>query len=328
MMTSKDFEYKQTLFLFTKDGQKLSFKNDNVIITDKDSKIIHQSTCYRLFAIFIVGHITITSGLIQRAAKFGFSISFLTVGFRLYHTITPTGESNTILRQKQYSYSDLAAGCALIENKIRNQRYILSQLRGKTPEQKSSIELLDAAVSALQYTDSVRSIMGVEGSASRVYFKAFFDNVPWYGRKPRIKFDMINSLLDIGYTLLFCYMDAMLAIYGFDRYCGILHTMFYMRKSLVCDMVEPFRVIIDRQVKKGINLGQFKKEDFTVINNKWQLKYEKSPEYSSVFIKCILEYKTDIFLYVREFYRRSMKGTLNDNYPMWLMEDKNAFGQL
>ena len=29
---------------------------------------------------------------------------------------------------------------------------------------------------------------------------------------------------------------------------------FYMRKSLVCDLVEPLRPIIDQQVKKSINL--------------------------------------------------------------------------
>lgn len=43
-----------------------------------------------------------------------------------------------------------------------------------------------------------------------------------------------------------------------DVYCGVLHTMFYMRKSLVCDVMEPFRAIVDEQVKKSLNLGQFK----------------------------------------------------------------------
>lgn len=67
MMSVNDFNSKQILLLITKEGQKLSFKNENVIITDSNNTIIHQSTCYRLFAIFILGHITITSGLIQRA---------------------------------------------------------------------------------------------------------------------------------------------------------------------------------------------------------------------------------------------------------------------
>lgn len=47
-------------------------------------------------------------------------------------------------------------------------------------------------------------------------------------------------------------------LHAMDVYCGVLHTMFYMRKSLVCDVMEPFRVIVDEQVKKSLNLGQFK----------------------------------------------------------------------
>lgn len=69
MMSSHDFHEKQILFLVAKDGEKLSFRNDNVIVTDKNGNIKHQSTCYRLFAIIVVGHISITTGLLQRAKK-------------------------------------------------------------------------------------------------------------------------------------------------------------------------------------------------------------------------------------------------------------------
>lgn len=102
----------------------------------------------------------------------------------------------------------------------------------------------------------------------------------------------------------------------FDEYCGVLHTQFYMRKSLVCDIVEPFRVIIDRQTKKSVNLGQFKEKDFEIFGGKWCLKYEKSSEYSSVFLKAIMEYKEDIFLYIRDFYRSFMKGRLDVDFPV------------
>ena len=55
MMSSRDFECKQLAFVFTNDEEKISFKNDNLVITDKDGKVKHQSTCYRLFALFICG---------------------------------------------------------------------------------------------------------------------------------------------------------------------------------------------------------------------------------------------------------------------------------
>lgn len=317
MMSPKDFEAKQILFLVTKEGQSLSFRNDNVVITDKNKKVIHQSTCYRLFAVFVVGHISITSGLIQRAKKFGFAIVLMTPSFRMYQIISSSAEANVLLRKKQYEYDEIFAARALVANKIENQRYNLMQIRDKRETVREAVKLIDASLVTLESADTIQSIMGVEGSASRVYFKAYFDNVTWKGRKPRIKPDMTNALLDIGYTILFSFIDALLALYGFDRYWGILHRQFYMRKSLVCDMVEPFRVIIDKQVKKGVNLGQFKERDFQVYDGKWCLKYEKSSEYSSIFLSALLSRKEEIFIYIRDFYRKTMKGKLSEEFPEW-----------
>ena len=308
------------MFLITKDGQKLSFQNDNVVIKDKNGKIIHQSTCYRLFAIIIVGHISITSGLIQRAKKFGFGIAFMTSGFRMYQTISATAQANVMLRRKQYEYNSLGAAKALIRNKIENQRRVISAKREKSEYDRQTVNRLDGYMIKLNDAQNFREILGLEGSASRVYFASLFDDIAWMGRKPRVKQNMVNSLLDIGYTILFCYIEAIIALYGFDEYCGVLHTQFYMRKSLVCDIVEPFRVIIDRQTKKSVNLGQFKEKDFEIFDGKWWLKYEKSSEYSSVFLKAIMEYKEDIFLYIREFYRSFMKGRIDVDFPVWRWE--------
>ena len=104
MIDNKDFEFKQILFLFAAEGDKLSFRNDNILIMDRQGKIKHQSTCYRLFLLCVVGHITITSGLIQRAKKFGFSICLFTTTMRLYTFIDGGMEGNTLLHKYQYEY--------------------------------------------------------------------------------------------------------------------------------------------------------------------------------------------------------------------------------
>ena len=46
-----------------------------------------------------------------------------------------------------------------------------------------------------------------------------------------------------------------------------------MRKSLVCDIMEPIRPIIDYEVRKAINLGQCKIDDFEKYDEHWCLKY-------------------------------------------------------
>ena len=131
---------------------------------------------------------------------------------------------------------------------------------------------------------------------------------------------MVNTLLDMGYTILFSYVDAIVSLYGFDKYVGVLHRQFYMRKSLICDLVEPFRCIIDNQIKKSINLLQFKEEDFELLNEKWCLKYCKSSQYASVFLQGINEYKVEIYTYIRDFYRSMMKGMTEKNFPVWKYE--------
>ena len=65
--------------------------------------------------------------------------------------------------------------------------------------------------------------MGIEGVAAKIYFSQIFDNIKWNGRKPRIKSDYVNVLLDIGYNLLFNFIEAIAKSFGFDTYCGYSH---------------------------------------------------------------------------------------------------------
>ena len=250
MLYPDDFIEKQFCFISTIGGEKISLKNSNIAIYDKDGNLKHQSSCYRLLAIFVIGHISITTCLIEKAKKFGFVIILMTSGFRPYQVIGAMAEANVELRKNQYLYCDFDCAKKLIANKISNQRNLLMSIRNKSESQLQAIQNIDNYVNNLLSANSIRQIMGIEGSVARIYFKSFFDNVNWNGRFPRVKTDMINALLDIGYTLLFNFIDALLSIFGFDRYCGFCHTQFYMRKSLTCDIVEPFRCIIDKQIKK------------------------------------------------------------------------------
>ena len=137
-----------------------------------------------------------------------------------------------------------------------------------------------------------------------------------------VKNDYVNSTLDIGYTILFNILDALLNVYGFDTYCGILHRQFYMRKSLVCDFIEPFRILIDRQVKKSINLGQCSIDDFELINHKYLLKWKKNNDYVRFLLEPILNNRRALFLYVQTYYRAFMKQKAIKDYPVFSLEEK------
>lgn len=320
MITAPDFLKKQIAFVFFNDGEKMAIQNDNLIVRTADGKIKFQCTCYRLFMVFAVGNCTFTSVVLQRARKFGFFIACMTSGFRLYAVIGADKEGNTLLKRKQYEYSDLNIGRRIIENKISNQRSVLNKVRHKSDAIKEAISKLDEYMIRLSEAKTLDEIMAYEGLSAKLYFRNHFNNVLWNGRQPRLKRDYVNSSLDVGYTVLFAFIDALLESYGFDTYCGVLHRQFYMRKSLVCDLVEPFRPVIDVQIKKAINLKQIQEDDFVCINHQMQLEFAKSSKYVKLFMTALLEHKAEIFKYVQQYYYAFMKDIPAENFPMFRME--------
>lgn len=319
MMSLPDFKQKQIIIALLSHGEKLSFKNDNVVITDSNGKIKHQSTCYRLFALFIVGHISITSGLLQRSKKFGFSITLFSYGLIPYGMWQYKTEGNFLLRQKQYKYDSSDLARHIVSNKIAQQILHLEKRRG------ASVELKGAISKLYEYRDRLseenldfQTILGIEGVASRLYFSHMFDNIEWNGRTPRTKKDIANLLLDIGYMQLFHIIDAMLNLYGFDTYKGVYHKEFYQRKSLVADIIEPFRPIVDYRIRKAFNLGQINESDFDVIDGQYRLFGDKAKPYTTWLLEAILEYKNEMFVYVQQYYRSFMQERTLGAYPQFL----------
>ncbi len=143
MLSLPDFKEKQIVFALLSYGDKLSFKNDNLVIKDAEDNTKLQVTCYRLFAVFIIGHLTITSGLVQRAKKFGFSIVLMTHSLRVYESLGCKCEGNVILRKKQYLYEGFEIGVHIIQNKIMTQIETLKKIRNKNEEQKEAILKLE-----------------------------------------------------------------------------------------------------------------------------------------------------------------------------------------
>jgi CRISPR-associated protein Cas1 len=321
MMSLPDFKNKQIILVFTSDGDKLSFRNDNIVVTDGGGKIKHQSTCYRLFALFIVGHTSVTSGLLQRAKKFGFNLVFFTPGLKPYGSWQYKTEGNVILRQKQYSYNDTAIARHIVKNKIDSQTAYLQKKRDKNVALRNAIEKLYGYADHMNDKSlGFQDILGIEGVASRLYFANMFDNIEWRGRLPRVKKDIVNLMLDIGYTLLFNFMDALLNLYGFDVFKGVYHKEFYHRKSLVSDTMEPFRPIVDYQIRKAYNLGQINPNDFDYIGEQYRLFGKNAKPYITFLLESILEHKDVIFLYVQRYYRAFMRDKSIDSYPVFSVE--------
>lgn len=306
---------------FATEGQSVSFKNDNLIVKDGEGNTIMQHSCHRIFSLWIIGNTTLTSGIIQRSKKFGFSIYLFSYGVKLIGVFNASAEGNFLLREKQYKYKSLEIAWHIVKNKIENQTLLLKSIRGKTLDIKTSIADLEGYRNTKMDELNLKTILGTEGIAAKVFFKNWFGDMDWKGRKPRAKIDRTNVLLDMGYTYLFNIMEGMLNLYGFDVFKGVYHQSFYQRKSLVCDLVEPFRCIIDRKIKNAHNLGQIKEDDFREYKGQYSLDFDKAKKYTGWLVQEIMKYKEEIFLYTQGYYRAFMREKDISEYPKFLIKE-------
>ena len=318
MLEKDDFNNKQIIVAFTAKGEKLSYRNSNLLITDKEGKVKYQISCYRIFSILIIGEYSITSGMIKHAQRFNYNISMFTTNFRLYGSIGDRMQGNTLLHRKQYAYNGNEIAAHIVIDKIQSEIGVLKGKRQKTPACKEDIGKLKGYIDKIkQENPDIDSLRGIEGNAARIYFANVFDFTTWKGRRPREKRDIINSCLDIGYTMLFSMVEALLKIYDFDIYCGVYHREFYMRKSLVCDIMESMRIIIDNAVKKAITLKIIKEDDFKVYQGQYQIEYKKASILTGYIMNQLMDEKEKMFLYVRAYYRAFMKEKPISEYPFF-----------
>lgn len=277
----------------------MQFQNDNILYK-KDNQNSNRISCYKIFAIFIIGNFTMTSNMVKKCKQYGISLFLLSDNFLTYAEISSGLESNFILRDKQYKFEkEFETAKLLVKNKITNQLWLLKE-KNKAIDYENEIA---KAGEKIKNTKDEKELLGIEGNYSKNFFGEYFKMMNWIRRMPRTKFDINNVLLDIGYTFLFNFTDSLLKLYGFDTYKGFYHKLFFQRKSLACDVMEPFRCLIDRQLLKAHNLKQINRRDFKYENGQYILAFDEQRKYVKFFLEAIMENKEDIFNYVRDFYR-------------------------
>jgi len=322
-MSRPDFMEKQVIVLNSDSSKKFKFSNSNIQLIDENNKIIFQHSLHKIFIIFIIGDCSITSVLIKNFKKFSIPVIFLSYNLRCYFSIVPNNRGNFLLREKQYkNKNDFGIAKKIINNKISNQLSLMKSLRYKTNSEKEAILSVNSLLEKTVLARNGNELLGIEGNASKLFFETYFKNIGFAGRKPRCKIDIYNLLFDIGYSYLFNFIEANLELYGFDTYYGVFHKLFYQRKSLVCDIIEPFRCIIDSRIRKSYNLKQINPDDFGLKNRQYFVKRAFNKKYSELFLKEILKYKEEIFLYIQSYYRCFIKEKNLDCYKEFHIGDE------
>lgn len=94
-----------------------------------------------------------------------------------------------------------------------------------------------------------------EGHAAKVYFNALFGN-----EFSRSKECPINAALNYGYGIILSCINREIACCGYSTQLGLFHDNMFNHFNLSCDLMEPFRPIVDRYVKE-LNPSKFDHEE-------------------------------------------------------------------
>ncbi|MCK8603810.1 CRISPR-associated endonuclease Cas1 [Desulfoferrobacter suflitae] len=173
--------------------------------------------------------------------------------------------STALIRRRQLEAHDSPLGLQLatemVGQKLNNQLLFLKKLMHARPGSEESIRPAVEAVErskaglALETVDldaARNRIMGLEGTAGRSYFRCLASLLPekyrFSERSRRPAKDPFNACLNYAYGILYSLVEKACILAGLDPYLGFLHTDNYNKKSMVFDLIEPFRIFGEQTV--------------------------------------------------------------------------------
>lgn len=220
-------------------------------------------TSYRLIDVSqlcIFGNVTVSSQALRELMSRELPVLWFTYGGWFAGMAAGLPRKNVDLRIAQFGASDkdrLAIACRMISGKIRNSRTLLRR-NSRTEAERIESQLKELASQAIQ-ASSPGQLLGIEGTAARLYFGSFpamigensridISGFKENGRSRRPPPDPLNTLLSFCYSLLVKDLTATLASIGFDPYFGVFHKPRFGRPALALDIAEEFRPLVAESV--------------------------------------------------------------------------------
>ena len=213
---------------------KISYKNRFLVVKkDIEEKYIHLSEIDTIIVDSI--SVSISSYLLKELTDNKINIIFCDEKHNPYAQIQPFysrhNSSKKIIEQTKWTLKNKDNLWTLIvKNKIINQVFLQKKIKSK------QANLVFSYVDEVGVGDKSNR----EGHASKVYFNALF------GKKfSRGNNDIINAKLNYGYAILLSTISKEITNNGYLTQLGIHHKNEFNPFNLACDLMEPFRVIID-----------------------------------------------------------------------------------
>lgn len=134
----------------------------------------------------------------------------------------------------------------IVAEKIRKQAEFLSDL-----QKNDEAMLLRSYLTQIELHDATNR----EGHAAKVYFNALFGM-----EFTRSEDNTTNAALNYGYGIILSAFNREIAAQGYLTQIGIFHDNMFNYFNLSCDLMEPFRILVDRKVKT-MHFSDFSSEE-------------------------------------------------------------------
>ena len=216
---------------------KLSVSNNYLIVRNDDVRKIHLSEVYCL--MIACPAVNITGIALYELTRNKIKVVFCDEKRDPYGELTGYYGSHNCAKQlrKQLGWSGAAmgfVGTEIVTQKIRNQAAVL---RKYGFDERAS--MLDGYAAEVVRGDTANR----EGHAAKVYFNTLFGM-----SFTREKDCNVNSALNYGYAVLLSCINREVVACGRLTQLGLTHRNEFNEFNLSCDLIEPFRVLVDEDV--------------------------------------------------------------------------------
>lgn len=248
-------------------------KNGEELVIKKNGEKLGSIRLMELSHLSLLGNVQITTQTVHELCTRGIPICYLSTGGWFYGTTMGMNHKNVHLRIAQYQRADdasesLAIARRFIQGKIKNCRTMLR--RNGKPTPAAALEALAELGNRVEEARDLGELLGLEGSASRVYFSHFRDMLStedlafeMSSRNRRPPKDPVNAMLSLVYSMLAKDCAVTLLSVGFDPHLGFLHRPKYGKPALALDLMEEFRPLVGDSVVIGaINNREVTGNDF------------------------------------------------------------------
>lgn len=283
-------------------GMQMSVRNGCFLFeTEAESRIIHPS---RIGSILITAPCRISSPSLILAATTQIPVVFCDqAGRPLVRTWSPRFINTSKIRRNQYRFASAPASAdwaytmtiLKIEGQKKNLRYVAGRKPSLQTETEKALSSIDQMCqSTCQKTSSdiagrKKQILFMEAYAASLYWQLFGKVLPApFAFSNRIKKqpgDAFNACINYLYGMLRNQVETAALSIGLDPALGIMHRDGYKMPSLVFDLMEPFRPIIDRLLITSVLQGEFGDDAFEKKNDSLLITKTGRKQLISLFVK-------------------------------------------